>query len=127
MRQFIRFGFVGLLNTGIHFGIAFLCIKGFYLENHLIIIRPTTANGVAFLMATIFSYFMNTLWSFSSKINYKNLVRYVSIAFLGLIFTVVLAVIGETIGLSSMEGVVLIICTMPFLNFGMHKWWTYQR
>lgn len=127
MRQFIRFGFIGLLNTGIHFGIALLCIRGFYLENYLIIMKPTTANGLAFLMATTFSFFINTLWSFSSEVNQKNLFRYVCVALLGLMLTVLLAGIAEIIGLSSIEGVVLIICTMPFLNFAMHKWWTYQK
>jgi putative flippase GtrA len=127
MRQFIRFSFIGLLNTGIHFCIALLCIKGFYLENHLIIMKPTTANGVAFSMATVFSYFLNTLWSFSSEINHKNLLRYVCVALSGLIVTVLLARLAELIGLSSINGVVLIICTLPFFNFGMHKWWTYQK
>jgi len=115
------------LNTGIHFGIALLCIKGFHLENYLIKMRPTTANGVAFFVATIFSYFMNTLWSFSSEVNHKNLLRYICVALLGLMLTVLLAGIAEIIGLSSIEGIVLIICTMPFLNFAMHKWWTYQK
>jgi len=127
MRQFIRFSFIGLLNTGIHFCIAMLLINGFYLENYLIKMRLGTANSIAFFIATIFSFFMNTLWSFTSVINQKNILRYVCVALLGLTFTVLMARIAEIIGLSSIEGVVLIVCTMPFLNFGMHKWWTYQK
>ena len=52
---------------------------------------PVAANAVAFVIATVFSYLANTLWSFSATVQWSNLIRFLAVAAAGLIETMMLA------------------------------------
>jgi putative flippase GtrA len=121
-----RFGITGLANTGIHALVAVLCLEGFFLGVPWLVAGPVVANGVAFVVATVFSYVVNTVWSFSTSINRKNFQRFVVVAVIGLVAAMGLARLAELIGLPPLGGVVLVICVMPLVNFGLHSLWTYR-
>jgi hypothetical protein len=53
------------------------------------------ANAAAFVCATAFSYLANTLWSFSSTLHSRNLLRYLTVATAGFIETMLLARAAE--------------------------------
>jgi putative flippase GtrA len=116
----------GLANTGIHALVAVLCLEGFFLGVPWLVAGPVVANGVAFVVATVFSYVVNTVWSFSTSINRKNFQRFVVVAVIGLVAAMGLARLAELIGLPPLGGVVLVICVMPLVNFGLHSLWTYR-
>ncbi len=111
-----RFGVTGIANTGIHVVVAYLCLAA----------GPVAANAVAFIVATLFSYVVNTLWSFSTAMTRQNLSRFIVVAIIGLLAAVLLAKVGELIGLPPMGSVWLVVCVMPFVNFGLHSLWTYR-
>lgn len=121
-----RFGVTGLANTGIHALVAVLCLEGFFLGVPWLVTGPVVANGVAFSVATVFSYVVNTLWSFSTKMSRKNLQRFLVVSAIGLFAAMALASLAEWIGLPSLGSVVLVVCVMPFVNFGLHAFWTYR-
>jgi putative flippase GtrA len=121
-----RFGITGLVNTGIHALVAVLCLEGFFLGVPWLVAGPVVANGVAFVVATVFSYVVNTVWSFSTSINRKNFQRFVVVAVIGLVAAMGLARLAELIGLPPLGGVVLVVCVMPLVNFGLHSLWTYR-
>lgn len=121
-----RFGVTGVANTGIHALIAYLCLNGFFLGVSTLKSGPVVANGIAFIVATIFSYVVNTLWSFSTQISRKNFGRFILVAVIGLIAAMLLARLGEAIGLPPMGGVFLVVCAMPLVNFGLHTLYTYR-
>ena len=77
-------------------------------------------------MATAFSYVVNTLWSFSTEMNRRNFQRFIVVAAIGLFAAMALARLAELIGLPPLGGVVLVECVMPFVNFGLHAFWTYR-
>ncbi len=111
-----RFGLTGVANTGIHLLVAYLCLAA----------GPVVANGVAFIVATLFSYVVNTCWSFSSAMTRQTLSRFVVVALIGLLAAVVFAKLGALIGLPPMGSVWLVVCVMPLINFGLHSLWTYR-
>lgn len=121
-----RFGVTGVANTGIHALVAFLCLNGFFLGLSNLVAGPVVANGMAFVVATLFSYVVNTRWSFAAEMNAKNFRRFIVVALIGLAAAMLLAKLAEVVGLPPMGSVVLVICVMPIINFGMHSLWTYR-
>lgn len=121
-----RFGVTGIANTGIHALTAVLCLNGLFLGLPWLMVGPVTANGVAFVVATVFSYVVNTLWSFSTKMNGRNFNRFLAVSVIGLFATITLAKLAGFIGLPPLGSVALVVCVMPFVNFGLHSLWTYR-
>jgi putative flippase GtrA len=62
--QFIKFAFVGGINTGIDFAVlnSLMWISGIYKGEDIIFF-----NIIAFTVATINSYFMNKHWTFKAR------------------------------------------------------------
>lgn len=121
-----RFGVTGVANTGIHALVAVLCLEGFFLGVPALVAGPVVANGAAFVVATVFSYVVNTVWSFSTKMNRRNLQRFLVVSVIGLFAAMALARLSEWLGLPSLGSVLLVVCVMPFVNFGLHAFWTYR-
>lgn len=111
-----RFGVTGVANTGIHLAVAYLFLS----------VGPVIANAVAFIVATSFSYVVNTLWSFSATMTRQNLSRFITVAIIGLLAAMLLAKLGELIGLPPMGSVLLVVCVMPLVNYGLHSAYTYR-
>lgn len=122
----LRFCVTGLANTLIHAFVAYLCLKGFFLGIKNFVAGPVLANAVAFVTSTMFSYVVNTYWSFSTKMSTRNFFRFVSVSCVGLLAAMSLAKIAEFIGLPPMGGVLLVVCVMPIVNFALHSLWTYR-
>ena len=80
MVRLVRFGVSGVIATGVHVAIATPLALGLGVS-------PVLANGVAFVCATVFSYLLNALWSFSAKPDRHNFLRFVCVAVFGLLLT----------------------------------------
>lgn len=119
LRRAWRFGCVGLCVTALHVVVA----MGFL---SLVAPRPVPANGAAFIVATIVSYWVNTHWSFSGAVNGRTLRRFVLVAGLGLLMTMGIARVAELAGLPHWQGIVAVICIMPAFTFLLHNFWTYR-
>ena len=59
-RQFVRYGLVGIVSTGVHVAVAFLLLNLFGVS-------LLASNLGAFSVAIFVSYFGNALWSFETK------------------------------------------------------------
>jgi putative flippase GtrA len=119
IRRAWRFSVTGIATTGVHMIVAIAIIE---------IISPSQslANGVAFLLATAFSYFVNTLWSFSARLHGKNLTRYLVTAFVGFCVAIVVSSLAQSAGWNYLIGILLVSCAVPPVNFAMHNFWTYR-
>lgn len=115
----LRFSITGLLTTGIHVLVAVAVI-------HLIYPSPVLANGSAFILSTCFSFYVNTVWSFSAKVDARTLYRYITTALIGLTFAVGIADLAEHLDLHYLLGIALVVCTVLPVNFMLHHLWTYR-
>ena len=84
------------------------------------------ANGLAFVIANIISFVINTLWSFSSKLEGERLLKFLVVTLISFSLTLFIAWGAGFLGLHYLTGVLLIICIVPMLTFLMHNYWTYK-
>lgn len=114
-----RFGLSGLCSTALHVLVA----SAMYA---LFDATQVFTNAVAFVCATAFSYLANTLWSFSSTVQSRNLVRYLTVALAGFAETMLLARAAELLDVPRGWAIVAIALLIPPTMFVMHRVWTYR-
>lgn len=119
IKQAQRFAISGLLVTSLHVLVA-TCFINFVLA------VPSLANGVAFVVATVFSYMVNTLWSFSSPLHRRNLLRFVLVSLVGLFLAVAVSGYAQYYNLHYIYGIGLVVCTVTPVTFLLHGFWTYR-
>ncbi|KVV41453.1 sugar translocase [Burkholderia territorii] len=114
-----RFGLSGLGSTALHMLVA----SAMYA---LFDATQVIANAVAFVCATAFSYLANTLWSFSSTVHSRNLLRYLIAALAGFAETMLLAHTAERLDVPRGWAIVAIALLIPPTMFAIHRLWTYR-
>ncbi|KVK97761.1 GtrA family protein [Burkholderia cepacia] len=117
--RLVRFGVSGLGSTALHTLVAAALFARFDAT-------PVTANAIAFLGATAFSYLANTLWSFSSTVRTRNAVRFLAVTFAGFVETLLLARAAEALDVSRAMSIVAIALLIPPTTFMLHRLWTYR-
>jgi len=115
----IRFILTGVGSTLIHIAIATALIS-------LLSTSTQFGNGVAFVLATAFSYTVNTLWSFSSEVSKRTAWRFIAISLGGLVLTLTLSTVAEMLGLDYRIGIGLVVVSVPIYSYMAHSLWTYR-
>lgn len=84
MIQFIQFCIVGALGTGVHFLVLMSLVETDMLT-------PVMASGVAFIVATIFNFGLNKMWTFGAQIGQREgqFLRYLFVAGIGLVINII--------------------------------------
>lgn len=118
-KRALRFGVTGVLNTAVHVVTASLWI-------HMVHPNPSMANGVAFTVATLISFTVNTLWSFAGAFNKATFIKFWSVALLGLPLSAGIAGVVDLLGFGYGYGIAAVVCVMPPVNFVLHNFWTYR-
>lgn len=119
LQKLFRFGLSGLMVTGLHALVATMAITMLQLS-------PATANGLAFLIATLCSYQLNTRWSFSAVVEQKNFYRFCFVSAIGLFLAVSISGTAEYFGFNYLIGIGMVICIVPIVSFLLHYFWTYR-
>ncbi|SDR58436.1 Putative flippase GtrA (transmembrane translocase of bactoprenol-linked glucose) [Burkholderia orbicola] len=117
--RLVRFGVSGLCSTAIHVLVATTLFARLDAA-------PVTANAIAFLCATAFSYLANTLWSFSSTVRTRNAMRFLAVTLAGFVETMLIARAAEALDAPRAMGVVAIALLIPPTTFVLHRLWTYR-
>ncbi|WP_413794464.1 MULTISPECIES: GtrA family protein [unclassified Pseudomonas] len=119
LRRALRFALTGLLVTAVHVVAALLFM-------HLILANPPLANGFAFLVATVVSYLINTLWSFSSRLHGRTLGRFLVVSAVGFWLAMLVAWVAQSVGLGYLAGIAAVALVIPVFTFILHNFWTYR-
>lgn len=119
VRQAKRFLVSGLLVTGLHVLVA----AGFI---NLALTIPSVANGVAFIVATVFSYLINTLWSFSQPLYGRNLLRFLTVSLFGCLLAVGVSGLADFYNMHYWVGIACVTIAVPPVTFFLHRVWTYE-
>lgn len=119
-RQLLRFAVVGVLLTIVHVVVCILLIE-------IAGAGSVSANAVAFVVATLLGYVVNTRWSFASPLSRRAFQRYAVVAGSGFVLTVAISALIARLGLPYGAAITLIVTVVPLLSFGLHRFWTYRN
>ena len=114
-----KFAVVGVCATAIHIVIAATLIE-------TSVFNPGGANSVAFVVATSFSYLLNTRWSFAAPFSRRNAQRFIVTAVLGCALAYTLSSIVDYYGGHYLLGIALVVAVVPAFSYLMHTVWTYR-
>ncbi|EJN20220.1 MULTISPECIES: GtrA family protein [unclassified Pseudomonas] len=115
----LRFAVTGLFVTALHALVAIAFIN-------FISPLPPLANGVAFAVATVVSYVINTTWSFSARLQGRTLLRFLLVSVCGFLLAMFVAWAAQMAGLHYLLGIVAVALTIPAFTFVLHNFWTYR-
>jgi putative flippase GtrA len=87
---------------------------------------PVLANALAFSCATGVSYLMNTLWSFSTPLQLRNVWRFGVVSMMGLGLTALVSTSVQIAGGGPWAGIAAVVCVVPPATFAIHRAWTYR-
>ncbi len=125
IRQLIKFGIAGSLNTGIDFSIYFSLTRqiDWFAERYLL------ANAIAFLTANIFSFFVNKYWTFKvwqgSKV--KQYVRFFTVSVVALIgVEISMYILVSYFGLFDVIAKFVTLLVSITINFLGYKFWAFK-
>lgn len=119
LRRLIRFGVAGVMSTLVHVTVAVACVEEAGLP-------PVVSNGLAFLVANVFSYFVHTYWSFSHQPRRKSFFRFFIVSLAGLGSALLISWAVEHHGMHYLYGIALTIVALPAITFALHNFWTYR-
>ena len=130
MKQFIKFGIVGVTNTLISY---FLNIATLYmLRNQGLVFDYVIANCVAFFISVLWSFYWNNRLVFETKQGWKQIVRalvktYISYGVTGIVLSNVLSFVWiNFLGISKMVAPMInLIFSVP-INFLLNKYWAFE-
>lgn len=114
-----KFILAGGFTTGIHLGIVVLLMifKVCGIE---------IANGVAYLVSTIFNLSVNTAWSFRQELTRKIIQRYIVVSAIGLLLAMLVAYFNDIYGNHYLIGIAMVVCICPIVTYMMHVNYTYK-
>ncbi|MCF3946429.1 GtrA family protein [Acidiphilium iwatense] len=116
----MKFGVTGITSTAIYVGLSYTMIKILALE-------VIVSSIVAFIIASVFSYLVNTLWSFSEKPSPANLMKFATVTILGSAISSAILKNAITMGFGYWIGIIAILLIVPLMTFIAHHVWTYQQ
>jgi putative flippase GtrA len=114
-----KFILTGGITTGVHLGIVmfFMSFKVCGIE---------IANGIAYLVSTIFNLSVNTAWSFRQELTRKIIQRYIVVSAIGLLLAMLVAHINDKWGYDYLIGIAMVVCICPLVTYIMHVNYTYK-
>ncbi|MGF6125856.1 putative flippase GtrA [Pseudomonas frederiksbergensis] len=119
IKRALRFAVTGVFVTALHAVVAVLFIN-------FVVPLPPLANGVAFAVATVVSYLINTTWSFSARLHGRTLLRFMLVSGAGFLLAMFVAWAAQIAGLNYLLGIGAVALTLPAFTFVLHNFWTYR-
>jgi len=116
---FFRFGVIGVLNTIIHGSILSLLV-GFLSFNVI------ASNLMAFIVANVFSFLLNSFFTFKTKATLLLYYRFLLSSLLSLALTLFISYISFSLGFSYLIGFGFIVILVPVFSFFIMKAWAFK-
>lgn len=119
-RSAFRFVLIGAVSTLIHVLSAVIFIEWSDIGH-------TPANGLAFLVATLFSYAVNTCWSFEARVGVDTAWRFFLVSGCGGLLTLLIAWLVERAQGPYGLGIGMVVTLVPPATFAGHRLFTYRH
>ncbi|MDR2981955.1 MAG: GtrA family protein [Puniceicoccales bacterium] len=109
-RPFIKYFLVGCVSTGIHF----ICL---YFLVEKVLISSEISNVCAFLVANIFSYYLNSVWSFQFSVSKVRYLKFFIVSAIGVVFSYSIMKVCSLLEWHYMIAFCIQVLVMPLINF----------
>ena len=119
-RQPMVFAVIGIINTAVHGTILILLVDHARWP-------VTLAHILAFIVANLASYGMNSRFTFHMPMSWFAYVRFLLASLLAFGLTLAIAASAELFHLHYLVGFVLIIFFVPVLNYFVLKFWAFRK
>lgn len=113
--ELIKYCFIGVLNTGVHFLVFFLIQP--------IILAQSFSNLIAFAFAVTFSFFMNARFTFQSRPTLK---RFVKMSSFMAIISFLFGLLGDIANFHPFLTLVIYFVLNPIIGFLVTKYWVFR-
>lgn len=122
MKQFTKYGFIGLLGTVINTLILILSVE-------VLKLHPMWGSFFGFVGSLIISFFLNTLWTFqNNRVSFRTFFRYTLVSIFGFLINLfIILIIVDTLSLSYLLAQVISVIIVPMVNFLLNKLWTFEK
>ena len=133
MKQFLKFGIVGVSNTVISYFLYIICLWIFQRKCIFQNIDYIVASVIAFLISVLWSFYWNNRFTFKRESGvHRSLIKallktYASYSVTGLfLHNMLLSVSVELIGIPKTIAYMLNLCVTIPLNFLLNKYWAFR-
>ena len=117
-KEMITFSLIGLSNVAVY-----LLIVSFFI--YLTELDLSFINGLAYLLSALYSFYLNTIFTFKQALNKLKLVKFLTASlFLSLLASVITAII-LFFEFQYWISVIVVIFGLPILSFLIHKRWSF--
>jgi putative flippase GtrA len=124
IRQFIKFGIVGVGNTLVDFLVYFLLTR--YFDFYYLV-----ANAVSFIMAATLSFTLNKFWTFRDRRRHVikgQYAKFIVVSTIGAILAEgTLFIFVHFFGVHDLLAKLLVVTIVVFWNFFANKFWTFRQ
>lgn len=117
--QALKFLLVGLVSSTFYAGSTMLLTE-------FRILGPVPSSVVGFVLGTLASWLLNSLWTFSARLHGVLLLRFVIVTLMGLGLNVLIMKSVNRMGIDYRLGLFCVLVIVPVFNFCCHRWWTYR-
>lgn len=117
----VRYGLVGLLGTGLHFGTVIALVEWARLD-------PVPASALGFLLALVVSYILNRAWTFRSRRRgRRQFLAYAAVSLLGLgLNSAIMFLTVHVLRWNYLYGQALVVAVVPVVNYLLNLRWTFR-
>ncbi|TSI10710.1 GtrA family protein [Lysinibacillus sp. BW-2-10] len=118
--RFLKYSLVGCICTLIYFISVFLLVELFHQE-------PLLGTAIAFIVMTVFSFYLNKRFTFGSNFSSKKLLRFFTVALVGFVLNfAIIFLIVNVMAFHYFIGELVTILIIPVINFILNNYWTFQ-
>lgn len=117
--QFLSFAVIGVANTLVHGALLAWLIEWWQCPLSL-------AHALAFFVANLFSYAVNSRWTFKAALSWTGYSRFFLSSLLSLALTLLISWLAQIQGLDYKEGFVLVVLFVPVFSFLVMKFWAFR-
>jgi putative flippase GtrA len=117
--QAARFCLVGIGNVTVHTAAftTLIAVLGF---------TQLLSNALAYLVASSFSFVINSVWTFEMKLHPRRYVRFQVVGLFGLAVAAILGCLGDKFHWPYAATILLTVLILPLISFLLHRHYTFS-
>lgn len=126
-KQFVKYAFVGVLNTITDFLVYVVLTRAVYWFAHYYLV----ANMFSFVIAVTQSFFLNKFWTFQDKEKNHASFQYIKFVFINFITLAVNQLIFyllvDRLNVYDLFAKIVLIFSSVMINFALMKYWVFKK